>query len=113
MKKYLVALSCCIAMAAMLAYGQSADDSSQMARVVAIEKIAADAQHMESSGGYKISMGIGNTIYNCRSNGPASAFIDWAPGKEFPARINGKVMQVKNPNGQIVELNILKQKTAK
>jgi len=112
MKKYLVAVSCCIAMAAVLAYGQG-DEGYQTARLVSIDKIAADAQHMESSGGYKISMSMGPTLFLCRSNGPAAAFIDWSPGKEYPAKVNGKVMQVKNPNGQIVELNILKQKTAK
>lgn len=113
MKTRLVVLSCCITMAAMLANAQSADEGYQTARVLAIEKLAANAQHMEDSGGYKISMRLGDTVYVCRSGGPAAAFIDWAPGKEFPAKLNGKVLLVKNPNGQVLELNIVGKKTLK
>ena len=113
MKKWLVALSCCTTMAAMLAYAQNADEGYQTATVVAIEKLAANAQHMEDSGGYKISMRLAGTVYICRSGGPAAAFIDWAPGKEFPAKVNLKVLLVKNPNGQVLELNIVGKKTPK
>jgi len=112
-KTRLIALSCCITLAAMFANAQSADEGYQPATVVAFEKIASDAQHMETSGGYKISMRLGNTIYNCRTGGPASAFIDWSTGKEFPARVNGKVLQVKNPDGQVLELTITGKKTPK
>ena len=97
----------------MLAYAQNADESYQTARVLAIEKLAANAQHMGDSGGYKISMRMTDTIYTCRSGGPAAAFIDWAPGKEFPAKLNGKVLLVKNPDGQVLELNIVGKKTPK
>ena len=38
---------------------------------------------------------------------------DWTTGKEFPAKLNGKVLLVKNPDGQIVELNIVGKKTSK
>jgi hypothetical protein len=113
MKTCLVALSCCITMAAMLAYAQSADEGYQMARVVAFERVAANAQHMAGSDEYKISMRLGNTVYACRASAPAATFIDWTTGKEFPAKLNGKVLQVKNPDGQIVELNIVGKKTAK
>jgi hypothetical protein len=113
MKTRLIAVSCCITMAAMLAYAQSADEGYQTATLLAIEKVAANAQHMESSGGYKISMRLGDTVYTCHSSGPAAAFIDWAPGKEYPAKINLKVLLVKNPNGQVLELNITGKKIAK
>jgi len=113
MKAWLVAVSCCITMAAMLAYGQSTDEGYQTAKVVAYERLAANAQHMEDSGGYKISMRLGNTVYACRASGPAEAFVDWTAGKEFPAKVNAKVLLVKNPNGQVVELNIVGKKTAK
>lgn len=113
MKTFLVALSCCITMAAMLAYAQSPDEGYQMARVVAFEKLAANAQHMEDSDTYKISMRMGDTVYMCRASGDAATFIDWTTGKEFPAKLNGKVLQVKNPNGQIVELNIVGKKKPK
>ena len=100
-------------MAAVLAFAQNGDEGYQTARVLAIEKLAANAQHMEDTGGYKISMRMGDTVYTCRSSGPAAAFIDWAPGKEFPAKLNGKLLLVKNPNGQVVELNIVGKKTPK
>jgi len=100
-------------MAAMLAYAQSADEGYQMARVVSFEKLAADAQHMQNSDRYKISMRLGDTVYACHASAPAAVFIDWSPGKEFPAKLNGTILLVKNLNGQVVELNIVGKKTAK
>ena len=113
MKTCLVALSCCIVMAAMLAYAQSADEGYQMARVVAFERVAANAQHMENSDQYKISMRLGDWVYNCRASGPAAVFIDWTTGKEFPAKVNDKILLVKNPDGQVLELHIVSRKTPK
>ena len=113
MKTCLVVLSCCITMAAMLAYAQSADEGYQMAKVVAIERVAANAQHMENEDNYKISMRLGDTLYICHGSGPAATFMDWTNGKEFPAKLNGKVLLVKSPNGQIVQLNIVGKKTPK
>jgi hypothetical protein len=113
MKTCLVALSCCIAMAAMLAYAQSADEGYQMARVVAIERVAANAQHMENGDNYKISMRLGDTVYACHASGPVADFMDWTNGKEFPAKLDGKVLLVKSPNGNVVQLNIVGKKTPK
>ena len=116
MKKYLAALSCCIIMAAMLAYAQGADEGYQTAKVVAFERLAADAQHMADADRYRISMRMADTVYGCRASAPASVFLDWTTGKEFPAKItgkDGKVLLVKNPNGQVVELTITGKKTPK
>jgi hypothetical protein len=113
MKKCVVALSCCIVLAAMLAFAQGADEGYQMARVVAFERVAASAQHMENSEQYKMSMRLGDWIYNCRASAPAAVFLDWTAGKEFPTKVNGKVLLVKNPDGQVVELNILSKKAPK
>ena len=116
MKTCLVAISCCITMAAMLAYAQSADEGYQIGRVVAFERVAANAQHMADADRYKISMRLENTIYVCRASAPAATFIDWTIGKEFPAKLNGpdgKVLLVKNPDGQVVEMNIVGKKTPK
>ena len=113
MKTCLVALSCCITMAVMLASAQSADEGYQTARVVSFEKLAANAQHPEESDRYKISMRLSDTVYVCHASAPASVFIDWSTGKEFPAKLNGKVLLVKNPNGQVAELNIVGKKTSK
>jgi hypothetical protein len=97
----------------MLAYAQSADEGFQMARVVAFERVPNGAQHMANGDQYKISMRLGNTLYNCHASAPAAVFIDWTTGKEFPVKINDKIMLAKNPNGQVVELNIVGKKTAK
>ena len=74
---------------------------------------AADAQHMANSDNYKITMRMGGVLYICHASASAATFIDWTEGKEFPAKLTGKVLQVKNPNGQIVELNVVNKKTPK
>jgi hypothetical protein len=110
MKKYVVAMFCCISMMCMLAYAQSADDGFQTATVVSIEKLAADAQHMEKGDQFKISMTMGGALYMCKVSAPSATFMDWTSGKEFPAKEDGKILRVKNRNGQMVELNIAKKK---
>jgi hypothetical protein len=53
-------------------------------------------------------MRMAGTVYGCRANAPAAVFIDWSPGKEYPAKLNDKVLLVKGPGG-LVELNIFKK----
>jgi hypothetical protein len=108
MKTRLVVLSCYIALAAVLAHAQGADDGFQMARVMSIEKLAQNAQHMSDEINYKILMRLGDTIYECRTSAQAATFIDWSPGKQFPVRIEGKTLLAKNFDGQIVQMNIKK-----
>jgi hypothetical protein len=112
MKRWLVLL-CCITLGAMLAYAQGPDEGYQTAKVLAFEKQAADAQHMENSDQYKIAMRMGDMVYLCRASGTAATFIDWTTRKEFPTKLNGKMLLVKNPNGQIVELTITGKKKPK
>lgn len=100
-------------MAAMLALAQSPDEGFQSATVVAFERVPADAQHMANGDQYKISLRLGNVVYACHASAPASVFIDWTTGKEFPVRINDKIMLAKNPNGQVVELRIVGKKIQK
>ncbi len=112
MKTRFVAVLCCIMMAAViLAYAQGADDGYQMAKVVAFERVAASTQHMEKSDDYKISMRLGDTIYNCKANASVEVFNDWTTGKQFPAKVDGKVLLVKNPDGQVIEMKIVGKKT--
>jgi hypothetical protein len=113
MKRRWIAYLICIMLAAVAVHAQGADEGYQTARVVAFERVAADARHMESSERYKMSMRMGDVVYACHASAPAAVFIDWTTGKEFPAKVNGKVMLVKNPDGHIVELNIDGKKTAK
>ena len=113
MKTAWLAVLCCVTMTAVLACAQGADEGYQTARVVAIERVAANAQHMENEDNYKISMRMGDTVYACHTSGPAATFMDWTNGKEFPAKLNGKVLLVKTPNGQVVQLNVVGKKTPK
>jgi hypothetical protein len=59
---------------------------------------------------YKISMRMGDTLYVCRANASAATFMDWSPGKQFPAKDDRKVLLVKNKDGSVVELNIAGKK---
>ncbi len=110
MKLFLVVLSCLVLITA--AIGQ---DDFQPAKVVAFERVANDTQHPEKADSYKISMRLGDTIYNCHANEPVTVFNDWTVNKEFPARVsaNGKVLQVKNTDGQIIEMNVVGKKRPK
>src|SRR5262245_43373299 len=115
MKRFAAALLRCCLMTAVLAFAQGMADGVELARVVAVAQVAPNAQHMENSDGYKMSMRIGNTVYSCVGSGPASTFIDWSINKEFPAKLenNNKTMLVKSPNGQIVQLTVKGKKAAK
>ena len=112
MKLFIAALLCCCVMTAVFACAQGMDEGFQMARVAAFDHVAADAQHMENSDQYKISMRLGDTVYLCHASGSASLFLDWSMGKEFPTRLDGKVLHVKGPHGE-AELNIQSKKAAK
>jgi len=113
MKRCLIASLCFVTMAAISASAQNADEGFQVARVVSIDKVPADAQHPENADRYKISMRLWDTIYSCQASGPAAVFLDWSPGKEFPAKLIGKILQVKSPNGQLVEMTVVGKKTPK
>jgi len=112
MKLILIVLSCLVLIAA--AFAQS-DEGFQSAKVVAFERVAADVQHPEKADSYKISMRLGDTIYNCHANAPVTVFNDWSVNKEFPARLaaNGKILQVKNTDGQVIEMNVVGKKRPK
>ena len=100
-------------LAATLACAQGAEEGFQTATVVSIEKLAANAQHHELGDRYKISMRLGETLYLCQVSGHTSILMDWTRGKEFPARVNDKVLQVKAQNGETIDLNITGKKTPK
>jgi hypothetical protein len=102
----------CIVMAVTLAEGQAVDEGFQPARVVSIDHVPADARHPEKSEQYKVSLRMGDVLYLCQSSAPPSAFLDWSPNKEFPAKLEGKLLLVNGPHGQ-VQLNITGRKTAK
>ena len=113
MKTRLLAVTCFAVLVALLASAQTAPPGYEMATVVSIDKVSADARHPENANQYKIAMRMGDTIYNCHANGSPAVFIDWSPNKQFPAQLDNKVLHVKNKDGQIVDLNITGKKTAK
>ena len=102
----------CIVIAATVANGQGADEGFQTAKVVSIDHIPAHARHPEKADQYKVAMRLGDTVYLCQSSAPASAFLDWSPNKEFPAKLDGKMLLVNGPHGPVT-LNISGKKTAK
>jgi len=113
MKTRLIALSCCIALTAVLAYAQTGD--FQPATIVSIDKLASNAQHPEEGDHYRIGIRVGDTIYICRGSGGPAQYMGWSPNKEASARIDlkAKTMTVKGPNDQVVDLTITGKKTAK
>ena len=113
MRKRFLALACLLALTATLVLAQNADDGFQTATLVSIDKQSADARHPEKGDQYKIAMRMGPTLYQCKASGSPSVFIDWSANKEFPAREVGKVLEVKNRDGQLVQLEIGSKKTAK
>ena len=113
MKTRLAVLSCCITMAALLAFAQSADEGYQTAGWSPSKESPPipSIWPMEIATRFPCAWRTRSDV--CRASGSAATFIDWTIGKEFPTRLNGKVLQVKNPNGQIVELTIAGKKTQK
>jgi len=111
MRRFSAVVVTLMMLAALLAFAQ--DAGFQTARVIAFERVANDEQHPEKADSYKMSMRIGDTIYNCKANAPVKVFNDWTTGKEFPAKVMDKTMQVKNFDGQIIELTIVNKKKPK
>jgi hypothetical protein len=112
MKNWAVALTFCIALGAVFAFAQGTDEGYQTAQVVSFEKVPANEQHPENADRYKVAMRMNGAVYLCQASGPISTFMGWAPNKEFPAKLDekNKLMLVKSPNGQVVELKIQKKK---
>ena len=107
-----IALSFFLITATLVATAQTTDDGFQMAKVVSIDRVPADARHPENADQYKISMLLSGTIYTCHATGSPAIFLDWSPNKEFPAKLTDKIMQVKGPQG-LVDLNVVGKKTPK
>ena len=103
----------CVTVSAVLACAQNAEEGYQTATVYSIEKLAANVQHPENGDRYKISMRMGDTLYLCQVSGYTSVLMNWTRGKEFPAKVNGKVLLVKTPEGQTIDMNIVGRKTPK
>ena len=95
-----------------MAFSQG-DEGFQPAKIVSFEKLAASMQHPENNDRYKMAMRLGDTLYLCQASGPVKNFMDWTINKELPARVSGKVMQVKNFDGQILDLTITGKKKPK
>ena len=113
MKTGLLVVTCFVVLAALIASAQTAPAGFEMATVVSIDKVPADARHPENADRYRIAMRMGDTIYTCHANASPAVFIDWSPGKQFPAQLDGKVLHVKNKDGQMIDLNVTGRKTVK
>ncbi len=93
------------------AFAQDADGFTP-AKVVAIERAANSEKHPEKGDNYKISMRLGDTIYNCAANAPVQTFMDWTTTKSFPAKLSadGKTLQVKVTSGEVVNMKVTGKK---
>ena len=107
-----IAVLGCIFLIGILAVGQL-DGGFQPAKIVSFEKLANSMQHPENNDRYKMAMRLGDTLYLCQASGPVKDYMDWTINKELPARVDGKVMHVKNFDGQILQLTITGKKKPK
>jgi hypothetical protein len=104
-------LALCLVLS-IIAVAQATDDM-QMATIVSFEKLANSQQHPENNDRYKMSLRLGETLYLCETTGPVREFMDWTINKELPAKLEGKVLQVKNFDGKILDLRITGKKKPK
>ncbi len=107
-----IVVACCLALVSVLAYAQT-DEGFQPAKIVSFEKLANSMQHPENNDRYKMAMRLGDTLYLCQASGPVKDYMDWTINKELPARVDGKVMHVKNFDGQMLQLTITGKKKPK
>ena len=103
MKRRVIALSCCIAMAAVLAFAQGAEEGYQMARVVAFEGWRQKRAAYGKFGTVQDSMRLGDSGSTIAAPAPRLRFLTWTAGKEFPIKVNGKVLLVKYRWPEVVE----------
>jgi len=101
----LTSLALLFTLAATFAFAQ---DGFTPAKVAAIERAANSEQHAEKADNYKISMRLGDTIYNCVVNAPVQTFMDWTTTKSFPAKLSadGKTLSVKVTSGEIIDMKV-------
>ena len=89
----------------------------QTATIVDVETLSPEST--PSSGGtdapvasdvnrYNLSIQLGDSIYVCRVKSSSAYDLNWAKGKEVPAKVKGKLMYVKRADGRVVKLSILK-----
>ena len=107
-----IAVLCCIALATAFAVSQS-EEGFQPAKIVSFEKLANSMQHPENNDRYKMAMRLGDTLYLCQASGPVKDYMDWTINKELPARVDGKVLHVRNFDGQMLQLTITGKKKPK
>mgnify|MGYP005810185011 CR=1 FL=1 len=110
MNKFLILMVCCLSMLSTMAIAQ--DEGFQPAKIIAFERVANSPQHPEKADTYKMSLRMGDAVYMCQGNGPVATFNDWTVNKELPAKADekAKTMNVKNFDGKLIELKILKTK---
>jgi|SRR5882724_5929499 len=68
----------------------------------------ADAPLTQDVNRYNLSIKLGDSVYVCRAKTMGVFDLNWAKGKEVPAKAKGKVMYVKRADGRVTKLSILK-----
>lgn len=86
----------------------------QTGKIVAVQKMdsaiptgSTDAPTAQNRQRYKISIHLNDSTYVCRADTTEEMDLEWAQGKEVPARVNGKNMELRRTNGKVVRLKIL------
>src|SRR5271154_715341 len=101
----LVGLVCLTA----IAYSQTTD--FQTGKIIAVEKVGTtggtnsaggtDAAAQPETDRYSVSVQLADMVYVCRVKMPGGSDLDWAKGKEVPAKTKGNAMYLKRSTGKV------------
>ena len=94
----------------------------QKGKIVAVEKISKtvssgtvepqttpDAPPPENRQAIKLTIELGGNTYVCRAETDTELELEWAKGKEVPAKVKGNTMKLKRANGKVVTLPIIEK----
>jgi len=106
-------------MAFSLSRSLAQDTDFQAATIVSVEKLpstaarnqsASDAPLASNMNEYNLGIQLNGKVYSCRILVHGDNHT-WTDGKEIQAKVEGKVMKVKMPHGDIARLKIVSSKS--
>jgi hypothetical protein len=96
-----------VCLALLTAVTFAAAHEYQTARVIKVERQesqsqpgGSDAPTQTMVARHHVSIQIGDKVYRCSYDTHSDNDISWIEGKEVEARVSGKVLYVKKPNGK-------------
>ena len=88
-------------------------------KIVKVEKLdspamsaGTDAPAKSEVSAYRVSIQLGSKIYVCSYDTHSDHDISWIEGKDVEARVGGKTLYVKKPNGKEAKGTILSTSSA-